>query len=108
MSIIPALSEGKHITSVHSAKFVVETGIVIELTGFASSVGNAEYNLKLSKQRAEAVKAYMIEMINYYASANNISIDVNSKVKVNNAGETSNFGNAENNRRVTISYDASK
>ncbi len=91
-----------------SAKFVVETGIVIELTGFASSVGNAEYNLKLSKQRAEAVKAYMIKMINYYASANNISIDASSKVKVKNAGETSNFGNEANNRRVTISYDASK
>jgi GH18 family chitinase/outer membrane protein OmpA-like peptidoglycan-associated protein len=89
-----------------SAKFVVATEIPVILTGYSSSDGNAEYNLKLAKKRVAAVKAFLIESIGFYAEANKISINANEMIKTEAAGgETQNFGNnLSNNRRVTISY----
>lgn len=88
-----------------SAKFVVSTGVPIVLTGFSSSDGNADYNLKLSKRRVESVRAYLIEMINFYGDANDIEVNAEGKVSTSQGGVTSDFGtNLSHNRRVTISY----
>ena len=89
-----------------SAKFVVATQIPVILTGYSSADGNADYNLKLAKRRVAAVKAFLIESINFYADANKITLKADEMVKSEEAGETSNFGNnLSNNRRVTISYN---
>lgn len=56
--------EGKAALDQVAAKAMTLKGYVIEVTGFASSEGNAQQNKVLSERRAKAVKDYLIQTHN--------------------------------------------
>jgi outer membrane protein OmpA-like peptidoglycan-associated protein len=63
--------------------------LLIEVHGYASSEGEAEYNFNLSAHRAAALKAALIDLL-----------PKGSQVKLYAHGESKEFGKAESNRRA--------
>jgi outer membrane protein OmpA-like peptidoglycan-associated protein len=54
-------SEGKGKLDEIATKALNEKGYVLEVTGFADSTGNTEFNHRLSQRRADAVIRYLVE-----------------------------------------------
>ncbi len=94
-----SISDTKPIETAKIADFIKDkTQYTIVLKGFTCNIGRVEYNLKLAKERVEAVKKYIVEKLkidptlieSYFYGENNCEFD--------NTTEES----RKKNRRVTI------
>ena len=78
-------------------------GATITVEGFADPAGSAAYNLKLSRERAESVKTYLVSKGLDGALLKTVGYGKTRLVKANAQG---NVAGAELNRRVTFVVDA--
>lgn len=78
---------------------------VIQVSGHSDSIGAPDYNLKLSRQRAEAVKAELLSVLGTTnARINAQGFGETKPVAPNKIGENDNPDGRSKNRRVEITF----